>query len=315
MLFTVLFSISVGSIKIPVKDVVLAMIGRQSDSTFHSIIINVRIPRTFAAVLAGSALTVSGCILQAVLNNTLAAPNIIGINAGAGLFVVLLCALFPVYQQYTAIAAFTGAMIAVTLVYYAAKHTGASRTAIILSGVAISSLCGALSDTFLTLYPDTAIARVDFSIGSFAGETLSNLKLPGILIGIGLVLALFFAYELNLLSLGDEAAMSLGLPSGVFRGLFFAIAALLAGSAISFSGLIGFVGLIVPHMVRMFTGNDYRYVIPIGILNGASFALICDIMARTLFAPFEIPVGIIMSFIGAPFFLYLLFMKKRRLSA
>ncbi len=307
-----LLSISMGSVKIPIKDIAKIAAGGEVDKKFETIILHVRLPRTLAAILAGAALTTSGAILQNVLNNTLAAPNIVGVNSGAGLFVVLLAALFPQYTEYTPLAAFCGAIIAVCFVYFLSKATGASRTTTVLAGVAVSSFCTAISDTVITTFPDITINRTAFSIGSYAGITMSMLKFPAILIVIGLVLSIVFSFELNILAHGEEQAKSLGLRTGIMKAVYFSIVAILAGSAVSFAGLVSFVGLIVPHIVRTFTGNDNRYLIPLCIICGASFSLFCDIIARTFFAPFEIPVGIVMSFIGAPFFIYLLMKKRRR---
>lgn len=307
----IVMSISFGSSKIPLADIISAM--KQGDNTQNTyrIITFVRIPRTVAAVLAGCAFSVSGVILQSVLNNSLASPSVIGVNSGAGLFAVLIAVFFPSNIYLTTIGAFVGAILAVLMVYFIAQKSGASRMAIVLSGVAVSSFIGAITDTILTLKPDTMIARTAFLIGGFSGITMDKLSFAGSLIVIGFFITFILSYDMNILALGDETAKSLGLGVARFRFLFLILAAVLAGSAISFAGLIGFVGLIVPHVSRLFVGYDNRILLPVSALLGSIFTLLCDLLARVLFAPYEIPVGIILSFLGGPFFIYLLMKGKR----
>ncbi len=311
LLIGVFMSISIGSSRISLSEIIGAIQQGDNTSKIYRIISFVRIPRTLAAVLAGCALSVSGAILQSVLNNSLASPSIIGVNSGAGLFTVLIAAFFPASLYYTTIAAFIGALMAVLLVYFIAKRTGASRMAIVLSGVAVSSFIGAMTDTVLTLKPDVAIERTAFLIGGFSGVTMGRLSYAGCFIVFAFVIALILGYDMNILALGDESAKSLGLNVARIRFFSLTIAAVLAGSAISFAGLIGFVGLIVPHASRFLVGHDNRIVLPVSALIGSIFTLLCDLLARVLFAPFEIPVGIIMSFLGGPFFIYLLIKGRR----
>ena len=155
------------------------------------------------------------------------------------------------------------------------------------------------------------IARAAFLIGGFSGITMDKLSFAGVFILIALIASLVLSYDMNVLALGDESAKSLGLNISRIRFSSLILAAILAGSAISFAGHIGFVGLIVPHVARFIVGHDNRLVIPVSALMGSIFTLLCDLLARVLFAPYEIPVGIIMSFLGGPFFIYLL-VKGRR---
>jgi iron complex transport system permease protein len=311
LLVGVFTSISIGSTRISLSDIIFSMKQGDHTSNTYRIISYVRIPRTIAAILVGCALSVAGAMLQSVLNNSLASPSIIGVNSGAGLFFVLIAAFYPTSIYLSTIAAFVGAILAVFLVYSIAKKTGASRMAIVLSGVAVSSFIGAMTDTILTLKPDTVIARTAFLIGGFSGVTIDRITFAGIIIVLAFIIALILSYDMNVLALGDESAKSLGLNVARIRFFSLTIAAVLAGSAISFAGLIGFVGLIVPHASRFLVGHDNRIVLPVSALIGSIFTLLCDLLARVLFAPFEIPVGIIMSFLGGPFFIYLL-LKRRR---
>ena len=306
-----LVSISIGASKIPLSQILLALKQRDPSSKTFQILSFVRIPRTIAAILAGCSLSLSGAILQSVLNNSLASPNIIGVNSGAGFLTVFISAFFPASLYLAPLAAFAGGLIAVLIVFAIAQKTGASRMSIVLSGIAVSSFIGAMTDTVLTLHSDSAIDRAVFLIGGFSGVTTERMTYPAIFIITGLIIALVFSYDMNILTLGDETAKSLGLSVGKLRFVFLGLAALLAGSAISFAGLLGFVGLIVPHAARFFVGYDNRFLLPVCALLGSIFTLCCDILARVLFAPFEIPVGIIMSFLGGPFFIYLL-LKRRK---
>lgn len=312
LIFFTVLSISVGSSKIPMRKIFPVLLGGNETTKEFQIINYVRIPRTLAAIFAGCALSLSGLILQTVLNNALAGPSIIGVASGAGLFTTLIMAIFPGFIAFMPIAAFAGALLATLLVYFIAKKTGASRIAIVLSGAAVSSFIGAITDTILTIRPDAAISRTSFLIGGLSGVTMNNILLPGVLIFISLVAVFFRSYDMNILALGDETAKSLGLNVSLYRFIFIVLSSLFAGSAISFAGLLGFIGLIVPHASRFFVGYDNRLLVVVSALLGSTFTLLCDILARTLFAPYEIPVGIIMSFLGGPFFIYLLLKQRRR---
>lgn len=311
LLFGVFLSISMGSSKISLSEIISAV--RQGDNTLknYRIIMFVRIPRTLAALLAGCALSLSGAILQSVLNNSLASPSIIGVNSGAGLFTILIAAFFPASLYLTTVAAFMGAILTVLLVYFIALKTGASRMSVVLSGIAVSSFLGAITDTVLTLKPETVLSRLAFMIGGFSGITIEKIAGASLFIILAFIIALILSYDMNILVLGDESAQSLGLNVSRTRFLFLILAAILAGSAVSFAGLIGFVGLIIPHVSRSLVGFDNRILLPVSALLGSIFTLVCDLLARLLFAPFEIPVGIIMSFLGGPFFIYLLIKGKR----
>lgn len=272
----------------------------------------VRLPRTLAAVLAGAALATAGLLLQSVLRNPLAAPSVIGVNSGAGLCALICMAVFPAYAQFASIAAFIGACAAVFAVYLLSRVTGASKTTIVLAGVAVNSILGAAMDAIVTLIPDAVTSRSAFSIGGFSNVTMTQLKFAVPLCALGFLAALLCRRELSVLALGDDVAHSLGLRVERFRALFLIAAAMLAGAAVSFAGLLGFVGLVAPHMTRMLLKNDARMQLPMTALLGALLCLVCDFIARCLFAPYELPVGIVLSFVGAPFFLYLLLIRKKR---
>lgn len=271
----------------------------------------VRLPRAIAALMAGSALAAAGLLLQSVLRNPLASPGVIGINSGAGLCALIVMAFFPARVALVPLAAFAGACAAAFAVYLLARLAGASGGTLVLAGVAVNSLLGAAMDAIVTLVPDAAVSRSVFAIGGFAGVTLQRLGFALPFWAAGLLAALLFRRELALMRLGDDVARSLGLSVELFRAVFLIAAALLAGSAVSFAGLVGFVGLITPHMTALLCRGDDRLRMSVTAVSGAALCLLCDLAARTMFASGELPVGVVLSFLGAPFFLWLLIRKKR----
>ena len=275
------------------------------------ILLYVRIPRVAGAVVAGAALSVAGAVIQMVLNNPLAGPNIIGVNAGSGFFVVLCGFLLPDVYGILPLAAFLGAFMTVVLVYYLGRKTGSSKITLVLAGVAINSLLNSASDVIYTIHEESLITSNMFKIGGLNGINSSVLLYASIVALAAFLILLFLSNELEVFSLGEDKAKTLGMPVSFYRFLFLALAAAMAGAAVSFAGLLGFVGLIVPHMARIFVGEECRYFIPASALTGALLLLVCDYIARTWFAPYELPVGILLSFVGGPFFLYMLFGRKR----
>ncbi|MBQ3103933.1 MAG: iron ABC transporter permease, partial [Oscillospiraceae bacterium] len=208
------------------------------------------------------------------------------------------------------LSAFGGALIAAFLVMSLARATGASRTTVILAGVAMNSILGALSDAVITLVPEAGMLSGEFRVGGFSAVSHARLIPAGILILLSLAVAFTMLQELDVLALGEDTAKSLGLHVGRIRTVFLLLAALMAGAAVSFAGLLGFVGLLVPHLCRRFAGSESRYLLPLSALVGAGFVTLCDVLARVLFAPYELYVGILLSLIGGPFFLFLLLRKR-----
>ena len=269
-----------------------------------------RLPRTLACLLSGAALAVAGAVIQAVLSNRLASPGIIGVNAGAGLAVTVCCALGLLSGWAIALSSFAGAMAAVLLVVFTAEKTGASRTTVILGGVAVNSFLGALSEALVTLVPEAGVLSGDFRVGGFSSVVPVRLLSAGILICGALIILLTLHNDLDVLALGEETAQSLGMSVKKTRTIFLVLAALLAGASVSFAGLLGFVGLMVPHAIRSLVGCESRKLLPLCAVGGAGFVTACDLAARLLFLPYELPVGILMSVLGGPFFLGLLLKQK-----
>lgn len=276
------------------------------------ILLYIRLPRACAAVLAGAALAVAGVIIQAVLHNPMAAPNVIGVNSGAGLGAVLILAVFPSALGALPLAAFVGAMVTCLCIYAISARTGADRMTVTLVGIAVASLLNAAINTVKILYPDSVYDADSFMIGGFSGVTFSRLFPAGIIILGGLLVACFFAWEMDVLALGDDTAKSLGVNVKRVQLLLLLLACALAGGAVSFSGLLGFVGLLVPHLARRFVGENHRILVPVSALGGAVLVLVCDMISRVLFAPYELPVGILLSFVGGPFFIFLILAGRKR---
>ena len=302
-------SICVGSTALDFKEALSSLSDPANPQA--RILLYVRLPRTLAALLSGAALGVAGALIQGVLNNALAGPNIIGVNGGAGLFTLLAAAFLPGLPQLLPGAAFLGALCASLLIYGIAAKTGASRMTIVLAGIAVSNLFSAGIDTLQTVFPDVVVGSNTFLVGGLSGVTLRDLAPAGALIAVGIVLACIFGPALDLLALGEDSAKSLGLHVPAMRFVLLLTASLLAGAAVSFAGLLGFVGLLVPHAMRRFFGIGAKALLPACALSGAGFVAVCDTLARVIAAPYELPVGILLAFLGAPFFLVLLLQKKR----
>ena len=304
-----LLSLCLGAAPLSLKELFNVFLGG-GDSTATAILLYVRVPRTVGCLLAGAALAVSGAIIQTVLANPLAAPNIIGVNSGAGLGVALCCAVLPTAFTAVPVAAFLGAFAGVLIVLFIAEKVGASRMTLVLAGLAISSMFSAGIDAVLTVFPDSLTGYSDFRIGGLANVSMERVAPAAWVILACLAIALALANEMDVLALGSDTAQSLGLKVRQVRVILLALAAALAGAAVSFAGLLGFVGLLTPHMVRRLLGGESRRMVAGCALGGAALLTLCDVGARTLFAPYELPVGIVLSLAGGPFFLWLLFRRK-----
>ena len=298
-------SLTKGSSVITMEQIVELLLHPGEDPQ-SQIIWNIRMPRTIVGALVGINLSLSGAILQAIMRNPLADPHIIGISSGAGLAGVVIMILFPPLEYLITPVAFVGAMLAAICIYILAWKNGIKPVRIILAGVAVSAFLSAGISGLMIFYSDRVHGALMWMVGGLAARSWPhvNIILPYAI--IGLVLALASASYLNILQLGDEMARGLGVNVEVTRIIMTAIAALLAASAVSVVGLLGFVGLVVPHAARLLIGSDYRFLLPAAALLGVAIVTLSDTFARVIFAPIELPVGIIMAFLGAPFFLFLL---------
>ena len=302
-------ALSFGSVNLSFSRIIGAIQG--TDKNAEIIILGLRLPRLFAAALAGAALASAGHLLQTVTNNDLCAPNIIGVNSGAGLAVMLVLCLFPSLWKFIPAAAFIGAVAAAGAVIAIASAAKERRAALVLGGVALSSLLSAGISVLSLKFPDALSSYAAFSAGGFSGVSANELAVPAVMILLGLVLSFAIAPKVSLLCLGDEAASSLGINVVGVRVAAVVIASGLCAAAVSFAGLLGFVGLIVPHVSRKLTGRGLRLSLPFTAILGSILVILSDLAGRTLFSPGEIPAGIIMSVIGAPFFIYLLIRGRK----
>jgi len=310
----VVANVGYGEYPIPPVDVVKALMGVQSGDGNYSFIVNtLRLPRALVAVLVGAALAVSGAILQGLTRNDLAAPDIVGVNAGAGLVAVSMIVVFPsVPAAYLPPAAFAGAFAVAVLLYLLAWRGSSSPMRLILIGVGISAVATALTTVMIT-YGD--IYQVSQALvwltGSVYGRSWEQIwpLLPWLL--VFMPLALLRARHLNTLNLGDDVARGLGARVELERGLLLLASVALAASAVATAGTIGFVGLMSPHIARRLVGPAHGGLLPVAAMTGGTMVVLADLLGRTMFAPTEIPCGIVTSAVGAPFFLYLLYRSRK----
>ncbi|CUH94647.1 putative membrane protein [Propionispora sp. 2/2-37] len=302
---TALLSIAKGAVYIG-PGAIWHIIFTGGTDSLSQVIWNIRLPRTLVGALVGWNLALSGAILQAVMRNPLADPHIIGISAGAGLAGVAVMILFPHLEVLITPVAFIGAMAAAVAIYSLAWKGGIRPVRMILAGVAVSAFLGSGISALMIFYSDRVHGALMWMVGGLSARSWPHVEIIWPYALFGGILAYWGAARLNLLQLGDDTARGLGLQVEANRTFLTAVAALLAASAVSVAGLLGFVGLIVPHAARLLVGSDYRYLLPASALLGMSVVMGSDTLARTILAPVELPVGIIMAFAGAPFFLYLL---------
>ena len=310
LVLSIIFGLLLGSTNLNLIDTLIKIINGNTNTPDARILIYVRLPRVIGTVVCGAGLAVSGAVIQGVLANRLASPSIIGVNAGAGLAVTLCSTLGIVGGWGISLFAFIGGFLTVILVSLGAKKWGASRGTVILIGVALNALLGAIADTVITFNPDVSMISNDFKIGDFSSVTYAKLIPAVTLIVIAIVILITLSNELDVLTLGDENAKGLGLNVSAMRVIFLLLSAILASTAVSVCGLLSFVGLLVPHAVRRISSSKSKHLIPLCALFGGGFVTLCDMLARVIFAPYELPVGIIMAFLGAPFFLFILLKGK-----
>ena len=240
------------------------------------------------------------------MRNPLADPGTIGVSAGAGTAATTILLLFPQLTNSVPLFAFGGAALACFMIYSMAWKRGVDPTRIILSGVAINSVLGAYNSLLQLMHSDSLEGVLAFMNGSLSGRSWAQVKLLVIYAGIGLVLSFLCIKSANTLQLGDEMAKSLGVKVNLARVCLSAVSAFLAAATVSVAGMIGFVGLVVPHISRLLVGSDYKAMLPTSVLLGAVVLLLADTLGRTVVPGMEIPVGIVMSVVGGPFFLYML---------
>ncbi|MBE0336788.1 FecCD family ABC transporter permease [Paenibacillus sp. 23TSA30-6] len=302
------YGLAYGSVSIPLREINQVLL-YNNDSIYRTILMDLRLPRVLVGLLVGACLAASGALLQGVMKNPLADPGIIGVSAGGGLAAVITMVMLPQLSYLLPVTAFLGAFLSAIVIYLLAWDRGASPVKIVLAGVAINALLGALTNGVMVMYSDRVQAVLPWLSGGLNGRSWHHLEFMAPYAIIGLIASLFAIKPANLLLLGDDSAQLLGQRVELQRLLIILLSALLAGTAVSVAGLIGFVGLVVPHVIRLLIGEDYRFLLPLSILGGGTLVVLADTVARSWFDPIELPVGILLAVIGAPFFLILL--KKR----
>lgn len=310
LLLSAFLSLVSGAASIPLSDLVnAALAGPESVAGY--VFWYSRLPRTVACIAAGFALSISGAVIQSVLANSLAAPGIIGVNSGAGFAVTLATALGAVSGWMISASAFLGAMVTSLAIMVISRKTRASRTSVLLAGVSLNYILGAFSDAVLSLVPQASMTSGDFRVGGFSSISHVRLYPATIIIALSALAVFTLSNELEVLSLGDDEARTLGLDASLMRVVFLLLASALAGAAVSFAGLLGFVGLLVPNGIRRILRGDNRLLLPLSGIGGAVLVTLCDIVSRMMFRPYELPVGIMLSLIGGPVFLILV-LKRRK---
>lgn len=311
---SVLLGIGVGAVQLSPGEVWRALF-YETEGINRQIIWNVRLPRALTGVMAGACLAVSGGILQGVLRNPLASPSVLGVSSGAGFFGVLVLTVFPSQYGFLTPVAFAGGLVTALLIYLMAWRSGINPTRMILAGTAVSAFLRAGIDALMLLFSDDINGIMNFTVGGLGGATWRHCKTLAPYAAVGLLLAAALSSRINILMLGDDVSVGLGLPVERTRLLCLSVSALLAASAVSVVGLLGFVGLIAPHMVRLVIGSDQRLLLPASALFGGALVVACDTLGKLIMPPAEIPVGIVMAVLGAPFFIFLLRGRSKRHAA
>ncbi|SMF77734.1 iron complex transport system permease protein [Paenibacillus uliginis N3/975] len=307
LIAAVLLSIGLGSVRLSPTETVSTLFGNGDDAN-HTILWDIRIPRVLLALLIGANLAASGALLQAVMLNPLADPGLTGVSSGAAVAVLFILLAQPSYASLVPLAAIVGGMIAAVLVYVWAwnRRTGFTPIRIILSGVAVNAVFGGVIGLLSLLYSDQLPSALQWLNGSLSGKGMSAVKVLLPYSIIGWIAAILCIRQANILRLGEQVAHNLGQNLNRIRFTLSFIAVYLAAISVSTVGLVGFVGLIVPHIARMLVGSDYKQALPMSLLLGALILLAADTAGRTVFAPTEIPAGIVMAMLGGPYFLYLM---------
>lgn len=307
-----LLSLSVGGVGVPLEEVLASLVGRNAEAS-NLIIMQFRLPRITAAILIGAALAAAGALLQGVIRNPLASPDLLGVTGGASVAVVAFMTFVTGYSiHWVPFIAIGGALVTATINYVLAWKKGVSPFRLVLIGIGISTAMGALT-TFLLISGPTYLAAqvLNWMTGSIYGTNWAYIEVLWPWVAIFIPLSLLMAKELNVQSLGEDVARGLGNRLQLSRMILLFYSVALAGAAVGAAGTISFIGLMAPHIARRLVGNCYKLIIPVSAFIGAIILLLADLAGRMLFQPLDIPAGVFTAGIGAPFFMYLLFKRKR----
>lgn len=328
LIITGIISTGLGAFHIQVIDVLTLISQRmgfmgdvETDELAADVLFVVRMPRVFLGVLVGAALGISGAAIQGIFRNPLAEPGLIGISAGASLFAVIIIAMETLIltsisawlgHYLLAIGAFTGAGLTAFIVYIIAKKEGRPNvTTMLLAGIAINALAGALTGLLTYMATEQQLRTITFwMLGSLGGATWENSLATAPFILLPLCALPFFSKALNAFALGEMQADLIGVQTDRIKLGVVIFATMAVGASVAISGIIGFVGLLVPHTVRLIGGVDHRYVLPASAILGALTLTLADVLSRTLIAPIELPIGVVTALLGTPVFLYILIKEK-----
>jgi iron complex transport system permease protein len=319
-------ALAIGSVNVPFEQTVALLLHQlhlNDEVTWTpmqaTIILQVRLPRVLMAALVGGGLALSGTVMQGIFQNPMADPGLLGVSSGAALGAVLALTLGWAAQHYLVLPgfAFLAGLAAAGLVYALATSGGKTPVAtLLLSGVALSSLSAALTSFILTRSRESMIREILFWLmGGLEASTWEHVHLTTPVVLLGVVLILLFSRDLDILLCGDQRALTLGVDAQWCRLLLLTLATAVTAVVVSLSGTVGFVGLIVPHMLRLLVGPQHHRLLPVSFLGGALFLILADLVARVLVRPQEVRLGIITAFVGVPFFLYLLRTQRRGLES
>ena len=310
-------SLVIGTVGIAPLDAIRAVFGSAEEEVTITLIRDFRLPRILVGALVGAQIAVSGAILQAVTRNALAAPSLVGVSAGAGLAAVVAAVLIPSASvTLVAVLAFFGALVAGAVVYLLAWKNGIAPERLALTGIAVTAILGAVITAIVTFFADNSNvqAALVWLTGTVYGRGWEEFRLLVPWFAGGMALAVLLAPKLNVLILGDSVAAGLGMRVEAARITFIALAVALASSAVAVAGLIAFVGLVIPHGVRLLFGSDQRIVIPMSAIGGAILMMIADDVARTAFGVTELPAGLLTALVGAPYFIFLIARRRTDLA-
>lgn len=324
LIIVALFSLTTGASDASVRDLLAGWLFGDNEvlsARDRIILYDIRLPRIVMGMLIGAALAVSGAVMQGLFRNPLADPGIVGVTAGAGLGAITVIVLgttilgpvLALLGIYTLpLAAFGGGLLTTLILYKIATHNGRTSIAtMLLAGIALAAMAGAFSGVLITLADDRQLRDLTFwGLGSLAGATWSKIAAAGPIIIAALVAGPFIARSLNAMALGEATAHHMGIPVQRFKNIAIVLVAAATGASVAVSGGIGFVGIVVPHLLRLLIGPDHRYLLPASALLGASLLLLADAVSRTIVAPAELPIGIVTAAVGAPFFLWILLRRR-----
>lgn len=297
-------SVNVGSVNVPFIRIVRGLFNGAGGDV--GIIRDLRLPRIALSIIVGANLAVAGVLLQAVMRNPLADPGIIGISSGASVFAAVILLYFPKLHFSLPLISFAGGALACCVIYSLAWKKGLSPVRIILAGVAVNAVLGGMSSMLSILNSDKMQSILMWLNGSISTRGWKDVRMLLVYSVVGLTISFLMYKSCDLLSLGDKTATNLGINVNVHRLLISGAAVFLAGTSTSIVGVIGFIGLVVPHISRMIIGSSHKYLIPFSAITGSVVLLLADTLGRVAAKPYEIPVGVVTAVLGGPFFLYLL---------